>query len=254
MRHPERSEGSQRGQHHDAASRFSATTLERLRPPPRSFYVRDPVTVARALLGKLVVRKFGRSVMAGRIVEDEAYLGAADAAAHSARGRTERNAVLFGPPGHAYVYFIYGAHYCLNVSCMPPGDAGCVLIRALEPVTGMAAMARNRGLDATAPGVFKQMLSKKLMEPRPVRSASVSALRALTSGPGRLCEALAITRPRDNGADVTDAESALWIADDGFAPDRIVATPRVGITKAAAAELRFLIGGNAFVSGPRVAG
>jgi len=126
---------------------MNAGELARLHPLPRSFYARDPVTVARALLGKIIVRRFGRSTMVGRIVEDEAYLGAEDAAAHSAAGRTERNAVLFGPPGHAYVYFIYGAHYCLNVSCMPPGDAGCVLIRALEPIAGLAAMARNRGLE-----------------------------------------------------------------------------------------------------------
>jgi len=216
---------------------MNAGELARLHPLPRSFYARDPVTVARALLGKIIVRRFGRSTMVGRIVEDEAYLGAEDAAAHSAAGRTERNAVLFGPPGHAYVYFIYGAHYCLNVSCMPPGDAGCVLIRALEPIAGLAAMARNRGLEQKSAD-------------EGVRATSVS-LRQLTSGPGRLCQALAITRPRDNGADVTRRESGLWIASDDFVPDRIVATPRIGITKSAAAELRFLVAENPFVSGPR---
>src|SRR5215470_13083481 len=113
---------------------------------PRSFFDRDPRIVARALLGKLIVRRLGRRVLAGRIVETEAYLGADDLAAHAAAGRTARNEVLWGPPGHAYVYFIYGVHYCLNISCLEEGEAGCVLIRALEPVAGLAAMASARGL------------------------------------------------------------------------------------------------------------
>ncbi len=108
----------------------SATVL------PREFYNRDPVVVARELLGKLLIRREGRKLLAGRIVEDEAYLGANDPAAHAFSGRTPRNAVLFGPPGHAYVYFIYGNHYCLNVSCMPEGDGEGVLFRAMEPVSG----------------------------------------------------------------------------------------------------------------------
>jgi DNA-3-methyladenine glycosylase len=166
--------------------------------------------------------------MAGRIVETEAYLGADDAAAHAAAGKTARNSVLWGPPGHAYVYFIYGNHFCLNVSCLPDGVAGCVLFRALEPVAGFGAMARNRGVS---------------LAPR--------SLRLLTSGPGRLCEALVITRPRDNGADMTSRGSGLWIADDGYRPRKIVATPRVGITKSAEAPLRYFIEGNEFVSGPK---
>ena len=210
-----------------------AQTNEPLTALPRSFYNRDPVTVARALLGKVLVRRFGRSTMSGRIVEIEAYLGADDAAAHSAAGRTERNAIIFGPPGRAYVYFIYGVHYCLNVSCMPPGDAGCVLIRALEPLTGLRVMAKNRGIAG--------------------ETLSLTQLRSLTSGPGRLCQALNITRPRDNGCDVTDPGSGLWIADDGFKSSKIVATPRIGITKSAAAELRFVLPKNPFVSGPRAA-
>src|SRR6202023_4393111 len=98
------------------------------------------------LLGKLIVRREGRKQLAGRIVEVEAYLGAGDLAAHATAGPTARNAVLFGPSGHAYVYFIYGVHYCLNISCLPEGDAGCVLIRALEPVSGMREIAKARGL------------------------------------------------------------------------------------------------------------
>ncbi len=109
----------------------------------RAFFNRDPRIVARELLGKLIVRREGRKQLAGRIVEVEAYLGAGDLAAHAAAGHTARNAVLWGPPGHAYVYFIYGVHYCLNISCLPAGDAGCVLIRALEPVSGIAEMAQS---------------------------------------------------------------------------------------------------------------
>ncbi len=197
---------------------------------PREFYDRDPRKVARELLGKLLVRRDGGKLLAGRIVELEAYLGVDDAAAHAASGRTARNAVLWGPPGHAYVYFIYGNHYCLNVSCLPDGVAGCVLFRALEPVAGLARMARHRGISSKPSG---------------------PGLRMLTSGPGRLCQALAITRARDNGADMTSHGSGLWIADDGYRPQHVVNTTRVGITKSADAMLRYYIAGNAFVSGPR---
>src|SRR5215510_16038014 len=140
---------------------------DRTRLLPRSFFNRDPRVVARELLGKLVVRRKGRKLLAGRIVEVEAYLGAKDLAAHAAAGRTARNQVLWGPPGHAYVYFIYGVHYCLNISCLPEGEAGCVLIRALEPLSGLSAMAKARELSR-----------RDLVSPRD--------LRQLTSGPGRL--------------------------------------------------------------------
>src|SRR6516162_4446118 len=112
----------------------------------RKFFNRDAVTVARELLGKLLIRREGRKLLAGRIVEDEAYLGPLDPAAHAFNGRTARNAVLFGPPGHAYVYFIYGNHYCTNVSCTPKGNGGGVLLRAMEPVVGVQALAGARGL------------------------------------------------------------------------------------------------------------
>jgi DNA-3-methyladenine glycosylase len=208
-------------------------SLRNIRPLPRSFYDRDPPEVASDLLGKVLVRRLGRKLLAGRIVEDEAYLGREDPAAHAAAGRTARNAVLFGPPGHAYVYLIYGNHFCLNVSCLPEGDAGCVLIRALEPVAGERDMARERGLALDD-------------VPR------LALLRMLASGPGRLCEAMRITRPKDNGKDVTRAVSDLWIGDDGFRPERIATTVRVGITKAAEHPLRYVIAGNPFVSGKRV--
>src|SRR4051812_4777489 len=125
----------------------SSRALKSSKPLSRAFYDRDPRIVARELLGKVLVRRDGRHILAGRIVETEAYLGADDPAAHTAAGRTLRNAVLFGPPGYAYVYFIYGNHYCLNVSCLPDGDAGGVLFRALDPIAGLTYMARFRHLD-----------------------------------------------------------------------------------------------------------
>src|SRR5882724_1562331 len=166
------------------------------------FFDRDPRRVARALLGKLLIRKTPRGVLAGRIVETEAYLGDEDEAAHSFAGKTTRNAVLFGPPGRAYVYFIYGNHYCLNVSCLSDGAAGGVLFRAVEPVTGISAMAKARGMPP-------------LPSPR------------LTNGPGKLTEALSITRA-DNGVNLTDSTLSLYLAEDDFARPRIVATTRVG--------------------------
>ena len=119
----------------------------RLQALPREFFNRDPRRVCRELLGKLLVRREGGNLLAGRVVELEAYMGVNDPAAHAAAGLTARNRVLFGPPGHAYVYFIYGNHYCLNVSCMPEGKAGCVLFRALEPVAGIVEMEQARGLE-----------------------------------------------------------------------------------------------------------
>ena len=208
----------------------------RLYPLPRAFFSRDPRRVARELLGKLLIRRTGKKRRAGRIVEAEAYLGRGDPAAHAAAGLTARNRVLFGPPGHAYVYFIYGNHFCLNVSCQPEGKAGCVLIRALEPLAGLREMARARGLPKDA---------QRRLEGSP------AARRRLTTGPGRLCQALGVTRARDNGRDLTSPRSGLWIADDGFRPRRILRTPRVGINRAAGKKLRYIVAGNRFVSGKR---
>jgi DNA-3-methyladenine glycosylase len=203
---------------------------EPLKILPRAFYDRDPAAVARELLGKVLVRRGRRMLLQGRIVEVEAYLGEGDAAAHAAAGRTARNDALFGPPGHAYVYFIYGNHWCFNVSCLPDGRGGGVLFRALEPLTGIERMALARDIE--------------------VRSER--DLRRLTSGPGRLAEAFGITRQRDNKKDLTWNKSDLWIADDGSVPERVVECPRIGITKAADMPLRYLIAGNPFVSGKKV--
>lgn len=196
---------------------------------PRAFFNRDPRTVARELLGKLIVRSEGRKTLAGRVVEVEAYLGAGDLAAHAASGQTERNAVLWGPPGHAYIYFIYGVHYCLNISCLPDGRAGCVLIRALEPVSGLREMARARELD-----------DLEFDSPR--------ELRKLASGPGRLCEAMGITRPRDNGKDMVAKRTDLRVMDDGFKVREIGVTPRIGITKSAELPLRYVVANSPYLS------
>jgi DNA-3-methyladenine glycosylase len=197
------------------------------RPLSRKFYDRDPRAVSADLLGKLLVRRSGETALSARIVEVEAYLGENDPAAHTAAGRTLRNAVLFGPPGLAYVYFIYGNHYCLNVSCLPDGTPGGVLFRALEPVAGINKMARARGITVTEERDLKQ----------------------LTSGPGRLAEAFGITRERDNGKDLTSSESDLFITQDRYHAPEILATPRIGITKASTLPLRFVIAGSKFLSG-----
>ena len=137
---------------------------------------------------------------------------------------------MFGPPGRAYVYFIYGNHWCFNVSCLPDGIAGGVLFRAIEPVDGIELMARARGITVNGD----------------------RDLRLLTSGPGRLAEAFGITRDRDNGKDLFAPDSDLWIGDDGSHAPEIATTVRIGITKAAEMPLRYVILGNKFVSGKKV--
>jgi DNA-3-methyladenine glycosylase len=200
---------------------------------PRLFFEDSPERVAPRLLGKLLVHRKGADVLAGRIVEVEAYLGPhndpPDTAAHAHRGPTPRNSVLFGPAGHAYVYFIYGRYFCMNISCEVEGLAGCVLLRALEPVAGINAMARNRGLESSAP------------------------IRTIASGPSRLCQALGLTRIGHNGLDVTSARSPLQVRDDGFATHEIVVTARIGITAKDAIDrpLRFALRDHLCVSGPK---
>ncbi len=195
----------------------------------RDFFDRDPPTVGRELLGKVLVRRDAKALLLGRIVEVEAYLGENDPAAHSAVGCTPRNAVMFGPPGFAYVYFIYGNHYCLNVSCLPAGTAGAVLFRAVEPIAGIDEMAEARGVEVETP----------------------RDLYRLTSGPGRIAEAFGVTRERDNGKDLTDARSDIYIGDDGFQSAKIISGTRIGISKAAHLPLRYFLPGNPFVSGPK---
>ncbi len=209
----------------ESAAREVDGDLLRLTRLGKEFYLNRPERVARELLGKLLIRRLDGENLIGRIVETEAYLGASDPASHSFRGPTARNQVMFGPPGHAYVYFIYGMHFCVNVTCQPEGLAGAVLLRGLEPVAGLAEMARLRNLPPDA-------------QPR-----------LLTSGPGRLCQALGITRSEFNGVDYTDPGSALQIRGDAWPEPEVLVTPRIGIRHAAELPLRFVIAGNRFVSG-----
>ncbi len=198
---------------------------------PRSFFEHTPERVAPLLLGKLLVHRTKKGVIAGRIVEIEAYLGPhndpPDPAAHSHRGPTPRTLVLFGAAGHAYVYSIYGQYFCMNISCETHGLAGALLLRGLDPVAGIDLMAHNRGLSPDAPH------------------------RLLTSGPGRLSQALGLTRPLHNGLDLTSSGSILQVRDDGYAVPKALVTVRIGITHAVDWPLRFVIPGNACVSGPK---
>lgn len=189
------------------------------RPPkllPRTFYSRSPEIVARALLGKLLIRDLHGERLTGRITEVEAYLGLTDPASHAFRGLTPNNAPLFGPPGRTHVYFIYGMYYCLNTSAHLSGEAGGVLIRAIAPIDGIETMSHLRRLPPSA---------------KP---------KLLTGGPGRLCQALDITRKNSNDLDLTAPDSPIQIADDGTHPTEIQITPRIGLSKAAHLPLRFL--------------
>jgi DNA-3-methyladenine glycosylase len=182
----------------------------------REFYARPAIEVARDCLGKILVH--GKT--AGRIVEVEAYLGVDDRAAHAWRGVTDRTRVIFGEPGHAYIYFIYGMYECLNFVAEPEGQAGCVLIRALEPLSGIATMQRRRPT-AKRPEDF-------------------------ANGPGKLTLAMGISR-KLNGADLT--RSALQVRRPKSEPPvDLQVTPRIGITHCADWPLRFIIAGNGCVS------
>ena len=202
-----------------------------VRPLKRSFFEAPPELVAPRLLGKILAHSTRSGVVAGRIVEVEAYLGPhndpPDEAAHSHRGPTPRNQVIFGPAGYSYVYTIYGRYFCMNITCEPEGLAGCILIRALEPVAGIKQMAVNRGLE---PG---------------------ATARAISSGPSRLCQALSLTRQRDNGLDLLDTRSKLQVRDDGFAAPEVLVTVRIGISHAVERPLRFALPEFLTVSGPK---
>jgi DNA-3-methyladenine glycosylase len=197
----------------------------------RSFFQAPPEHVAPRLLGKVLAHRTRSGWLSGRIVEVEAYLGPHDStpdpAAHSHRGPTPRNEVLFGPPGHAYVYFIYGRYYCMNFSCEEEGFGGGILLRALEPLAGIELMARRRGLPPNA------------------------APCDLTGGPGRLCQALGITRAAHDGLDLLDPHSPLQVRDDGFRVTRVLVSRRIGIQHAVELPLRFSLPGHECVSGPK---
>lgn len=195
-------------------------------PLPRSFYERPVLTVARALLGRLLVHETRGRRVSGRIVEVEAYRGADDPASHAFRGPTPRNRVMFADAGHAYVYFTYGMHHCLNVVTGPSGEASAVLIRALEPVEGIERMLRRRGL------------------------AGEEAFVRLSRGPGCLTQALGLDR-RHDGLDLT--HGPLWIG--AGLPERsghrVVRGPRIGIRLATDRPWRFFLEGHPCVSARR---
>ena len=174
----------------------------------RDFYLQDTVQTAKALLGKVLVHKTAEGVLSGRIVETEAYLRD-DPACHACRGMTRRNEVMFGDPGHAYVYFTYGFHYCLNFVTQPNGIAEAVLIRALEPLEGIEIMKRNRRKES---------------------------LHDLCSGPGKIAQALGINKAL-NGEDLLS--DRLYVLDDPIEVGEIVARPRIGIKEAVDKLWRF---------------
>jgi DNA-3-methyladenine glycosylase len=192
-----------------------------MRALSRDFYARDPVVVARELVGKLLLRETSAGLCGGMIVECEAYLSRRDSACHATRGMTRRNVSMFGPPGHAYVYTIH-TRWLLNAVTEPEGTPSAILIRAIEPRWGVELMQQRRGTDV---------------------------LRDLARGPGRLAEALAIDRTYD-GWDLT-AGRELWVAEqpiNGHAL-RIARSGRIGISSAMHRLLRFYVPGNRFVSG-----
>jgi DNA-3-methyladenine glycosylase len=201
--------------------------IARLKPPRQTrsrtsilrqgFYERSPELVARELLGKLFVRRLEGERLVGRIIEVEAYLGQSDPASHAYGPKTPYNAVLYGPPGRTDVYLSYGVHYCVNFSCLPDGQPGGVLIRALDPLKGIPTMAKLRGLP------------------------EASSAKQLTGGPGRVCQALNITRAADHDIDATRLSSCIHVLEDGFHPKKVLVTPRVGISKASDLPLRFVL-------------
>ncbi len=189
---------------------------------PREFFRRPTLEVAHELIGKILeVRRNGVS-LSGRIVEAEAYIGEDDPACHARFGKTGRNAVMYGDAGHIYVYFIYGMYYMLNFVTEPEGMPAAVLIRALEPLSGLETMKKRRG---------------------------ITNLRQLTNGPGKLCQALALTTA-DTGQDLFRA--ALHVSDDGFRPSEIVESTRIGIKEGTDLPWRFFDAANKFVSTRRV--
>jgi DNA-3-methyladenine glycosylase len=206
--------------------KLPAASLAHLEPLARSFYSRDVVTVARDLLGAQVIRVIDGELVIVRIVECEAYRSAGDAASHAHRGRTMRNAPMFGPPGHTYIYFIYGMHWMLNVVAHPPDEAGAVLIRAAEPLQGINTLRRGRSYRGDADAV------------------------GLTNGPAKLAQALGLTGAH-NDVDLCAPELLTIVPGIQPSSTQVRCGPRVrvpGDENAKAHPWRFWIHGNAFVS------
>jgi DNA-3-methyladenine glycosylase len=206
-------------------SRHESAAQTQYVPLPRAFFTPSAAVVAPRLLGHILVRQTSEGTMASLIVETEAYV-IDDPACHGYGGESPRNRSMYGPPGHAYVYFIYGVYWCVNAVCRPKGIAEAVLIRAVEPIAGTDLMRERR---------------------------PVAHDKQLTNGPGKLCTALSISRALD-GADLCDVQSPLWIARNSehkkllLNKGPMVTTTRIGITKAAHLPLRFYLSGSAWVS------
>ena len=204
-------------------------------PLPRGFFDRPATTVAPELLGCVLVHELGDGVVAAEIVEVEAYMGSADPASHAFRGKTARNEVMFGEPGHAYVYFTYGMHFCVNLVCGPVDEPAAVLLRAGRVVEGASLAAVRRSGGAAAVDGSRRVAQ-------------------LASGPARLCQALGIARAQ-NGADACDPGGALRVLGPaesaGLAADRIATGPRVGVSTGAEVPWRFWIAGDPSVSAYR---
>lgn len=205
-------------------------------PLSRQFYLRETVEVAKELLGKILVRCLaGNALLEGRIVEVEAYRGTVDPASHAYRGLTDRNKPLFGEVGHAYVYFVYGNHYCLNAAARDSSaKAGGVLFRGMEPLAGTEVMLRNRG--------FKKQESLHAAKTLPIPLQ-------LTNGPGKLTKAMQIDT-RHSGIDLTNPSSEIFIREelDKNYEFEIACSRRIGVTRAKSKKWRFFIKGNRFVS------
>ena len=230
-----------------AARRGVAAGSSGAKPLSRSLLESDPVLVAPQLLGKLL----RRGPLLARIVEVEAYRGSLDAASHAFRGRTRRNATMFGPPGHLYVYFTYGMHFCANVVCWPEGEAGAVLLRALAPLSGLEEMAEGRfgvGAAARVPGSGQVVLPARKRETAPFRPQD------LCSGPAKLCQAFGLDRAAD-GYDLISGHEGVALLDDGTAPPAPPAVgARIGLAAGCATRdepWRWWIPGDLNVSGPR---
>jgi DNA-3-methyladenine glycosylase len=193
--------------------------LNKLRRLGRDFFSRYTPEVARDLLGCLLVRKIGDLYLSSIIVEDEAYRGSDDPASHAYRGLTERNKIMFGEAGYAYVYFTYGFHYCLNITTETLGKPGAVLIRAVEPHHGVEIMMKNRG-------VYK--------------------VQELCNGPGKVTKALMIDK-RQNGLDIVTSEE-LFVTERVLNDFEIKTGERIGVSRGRKLKWRFLISGNKFVS------
>lgn len=187
---------------------------------PISFYSRDTIVVAQELLGKVLQHETSDIILSGIIVETEAYLGSEDPASHAYRGQTQRNSPMFDASGRAYVYFIYGNHYCFNVVAHHQGTAGAILIRALEPVDGIHLMKQ-----------FRAVKDKK----------------TLTNGPGKLTQAMGITK-KNNGQFLTSGNLCVINGSKYLNNINVVATPRIGIKKGTESLYRFIITDNPYIS------